>query len=189
MTWTRVWCLIPNPSSRIYLIILEALIPAERACDISSIFRPAAYEFVRFQSIVTDEGSDKNWTNISLTLRNSFISLEKTDSVNVEAVEMNQTEAFQQEIELVSVLWLFFPVLFLHKFNYALIYSFIRLFIVFLCFGLFYVFLLTLLSLLLLLLSITMINTLQHLVVILLQLPLSLMLLLRLFWNVNLCHF
>ena len=71
----------------------------------------------------------KNWTKISLTLRNSFIPLEKTDSVNVEAVEMNQTEAFQQQIELVSVLRLFFPVFFLHKFNYALnhlfVYSFI----------------------------------------------------------------
>ena len=84
---------------------------------------------MRFQSIVTDEGSDKNWTNISLTLRNSFISLEKTDSVNVEAVEMNQTEAFQQQIELVSVLWLFFHVLFLHKFNYALIHLFVYSFI------------------------------------------------------------
>ena len=29
-------------------------------------------------------------------------SLEKTDSVNEEAVEMNQTEAFQQEIEIFS---------------------------------------------------------------------------------------
>ena len=78
---------------------------------------------------VIEDGSDKNWTKISLTLRNSFIPLEKTDSANVEAVEMNQTEAFQQEIELVSVLWLFFPVLFLHKFIYALIHLFVHSFI------------------------------------------------------------
>ena len=94
----------PNTSSRIYLIIFEALIPAEQTYEISSLFRPAACEFVRFQYPVTEDGSDKNRTKISLTLRNSFIPLEKTDSVNVEVVEMNQTEAFQQEIELVSVL-------------------------------------------------------------------------------------
>ena len=69
-----------------------------------AFFRPVACEFVRFQYPVTEDGSDKNRTKISLTLRNSFIPLEKTDSVNVEVVEMNQTEAFQQEIELVSVL-------------------------------------------------------------------------------------
>ena len=84
---------------------------------------------MRFQYPVTEDGSDKNWTKISPTLSNSFISLEKTDSVIVEAVEMNQTEAIQQQIELVSVLWLFFHVLFLHKFNYALIHLFVYSFI------------------------------------------------------------
>ena len=59
MTWTSVWCLIANLSSRIYLIMFEGLIPAKRAYDILSFFRPAACEFVRFQNPVTEDGSEQ----------------------------------------------------------------------------------------------------------------------------------